>query len=155
MQPDDAMKLSASTKMTTADIRAITAHHKKVRGDVGVGPLQWSDDLARYAQQWADELAVSHCSMAHRKQHTFGENLFQGTLGHYTAIDAAKAWETERKDYAGGILTEANWRPAGHYTQMVWRDTNALGCGQSTCSQYLIVVCNYAPPGNYIGRRPY
>lgn len=141
--------------MTAADIRAITAYHNKVRADVGVGPLQWSEELARYAQQWADHLAAASCSMAHRTQHRYGENLFQGTAGHYTAVDAAKAWETEKKDYAGGVLTEANWQRAGHYTQMVWRDTTTLGCGQSTCNLTLIVACNYAPPGNYIGRRPY
>jgi len=141
--------------MPAGDMRAITAYHNKVRADVGVGPLQWSEDLARYAQQCADHLAATGCSMAHRTQHRYGENLFQGTAGRYTAVDAAKAWETEKKDYAGGILTEGNWHPAGHYTQMVWRDTTTLGCGQSTCSQTLIVTCNYAPPGNYIGRRPY
>jgi pathogenesis-related protein 1 len=151
----DATQRSSGGKMTAADIRAITAYHNKVRADVGVGPLQWSEELARYAQQWADHLAAASCSMAHRTQHRYGENLFQGTAGHYTAVDAAKAWETEKKDYAGGVLTEANWQRAGHYTQMVWRDTTTLGCGQSTCNQTLIVACNYAPPGNYIGRRPY
>jgi pathogenesis-related protein 1 len=151
----DATQRSSGGKMTAADIRAITTYHNKVRADVGVGPLQWSEELARYAQQWADHLAAANCSMAHRTQHRYGENLFQGTAGPYTAVDAATAWETEKKDYAGGVLTEANWQRAGHYTQMVWRDTTSLGCGQSTCNQTLIVVCNYAPPGNYIGRRPY
>jgi pathogenesis-related protein 1 len=141
--------------MTTDDRRAITAYHNKLRADVGVGPLQWSGDLAGYAQQWASHLAATNCSMAHRTQQKYGENLFQGTAGYYTAVDAAKAWESEKKNYSGGILTEANWQPAGHYTQMVWRDTTTLGCGQSTCGQTLIVVCNYAPPGNYLGRRPY
>jgi pathogenesis-related protein 1 len=155
VQPEHATQRTSGGKMPAGDIRAITAYHNKVRADVGVGPLQWSEDLARYAQQWADHLAATGCNMAHRTQHRYGENLFQGTAGHYTAVDAAKAWETEKKDYAGGVLTEANWQPAGHYTQMVWRDTTTLGCGQSTCNQTLIVACNYAPPGNYIGRRPY
>jgi len=47
---------------------------------------------------------------------------------------AAKSWETEKKDYRGGVLTESNWHPAGHYTQMVWRDTTALGCGEALCA---------------------
>jgi len=141
--------------MISDDIRAITSYHNKVRADVGVGPLQWSGDLAGYAQQWASHLAATTCSMAHRTQQKYGENLFQGTAGYYTAVDAAKTWENEKKNYSGGILTEANWQPAGHYTQMVWRDTTTLGCGQSTCGQTVIVVCNYAPPGNYLGRRPY
>ena len=44
---------------------------------------------------------------------------------------------------------------ADKYTQMVWRDTTALGCGEAICDKTLIVACNYDPPGNYIGRRPY
>ena len=93
--------------------------------------------------------------MAHRTERKYGENLFQGTAGYYTAVDAAKGWESEKKDYRGGVLTESNWHPAGHYTQMVWRDTTALGCGEAICDKTLIVACNYDPPGNYIGRRPY
>ena len=78
-----------------------------------------------------------------------------GTFGAFTAVDAAKAWETEKKDYGGGVLTEANWAPAGHYTQMVWRQTTQLGCGQAICSNTLIVACNYNPAGNVLGRKPY
>ncbi len=36
--------------MSAKDVQAITAHHSKVRADVGVGPLQWSAALAAYAQ---------------------------------------------------------------------------------------------------------
>ena len=53
------------------------------------------------------------------------------------------------------MLTEANWAPAGHYTQMVWRETTRLGCGQAICNGTLIVACNYSPAGNVLGRKPY
>lgn len=148
-------KPASATTMATADIRAITAYHNKVRADVGVGAMQWSASLAAYAQEWAEHLAGTTCKMAHRTERQYGENLFQGTAGHYTAVDAAKSWEAEKKDYRGGVLTQANWHPAGHYTQMVWRETTAVGCGEAVCAGTLIVACNYDPPGNYIGRRPY
>jgi pathogenesis-related protein 1 len=141
--------------MAAGDARSILAYHNKMRADVGVGPLQWSASLASYAQEWADHLADTTCKMAHRSERKYGENLFQGTAGHYTAVDAARAWGTEKKDYAGGALTEANSHPAGHYTQMVWRDTTALGCGEALCGNTLIVACNYDPPGNFLGRKPY
>lgn len=153
-RPAPASTLPA-TGLSPQDIEAITAHHNKVRADVGVAPLKWSTDLAGYAQQWAEQLAISGCRMKHRSPNDYGENLFQGTVGAFTAVDAAKAWETEKKDYPGGVLTEANWAPAGHYTQMVWRQTTHLGCGQAICRNTLIVACNYAPAGNVIGRRPY
>lgn len=157
VRPRRAERSSAlpATGLSPQDIQAITSYHNKVRADVGVAPLTWSDAIAGHAQQWAEQLAISGCRMKHRSPNSYGENLFQGTVGAFTAVDAAKAWETEKKDYAGGALTEANWAPAGHYTQMVWRQTTQLGCGQAICSNTLIVACNYAPAGNVIGRRPY
>lgn len=41
---------------------------------------------------------------------------------------------------------------SGHFTQMVWKGSEQLGCGSvTTSSGALYVVCNYSPPGNYIG----
>ena len=154
-EPKPIAQPGPGSKMSARDVQAITAYHDKARADVGVGPLKWSPVLAAYAQEWADHLAATTCRIAHRTQRKYGENLFQGTAGYYSAVDAAKGWESEKKDYPGGVLRESNWHPAGHYTQMVWRDTTALGCGEAICNKTLIVACNYDPPGNYIGRRPY
>jgi pathogenesis-related protein 1 len=85
-----------ASKMSARDVKAITAYHDKVRAEVGVGPVKWSPALAAYAQEWADHLAATTCRMAHRVQGKYGENLFQGTAGHYTAVDAAKGWESEK-----------------------------------------------------------
>jgi pathogenesis-related protein 1 len=145
----------APTSLSAQDANAVTAQHNKARADVGVEPLRWSPAIAAYAQQWAEHLAVSDCQMSHRSPNKYGENLFQGTFGAYTAVDAAKAWESEKKDYGGGALNEANWARAGHYTQMVWRQTQQLGCGQAICKGTLIVACNYDPPGNFLGQKPY
>jgi pathogenesis-related protein 1 len=146
---------AAGSRMSVQDIGAISAWHNKVRKEVGVGPLKWSPKLATYAQQWSNHLAKTACQMQHRTEHKYGENLFQGTAGHYRAVDAAKAWESEKSLYPGGPLTESSWHPAGHYTQMVWRGTKRFGCGESYCRKTLIVACNYDPPGNVLGRSPY
>ena len=62
--------------------------------------------------------------------------------------------EASSYDYASG-----NIGSAGHYTQVVWRDTQKVGCGASTCNiqgfDGIYWVCNYDPPGNLVGRRPY
>jgi len=141
--------------MNPADQRAIVKYHNKVRADVGVGPLRWDNGLAAYAQQWADHLASTSCQMHHRQPNDFGENLFQGTAGYYTAVDAAKAWESEKRDYRGGVIKEKNEKPVGHYTQMVWRDTKKMGCGVATCDGTVLIACNYDPPGNWVGKKPY
>jgi len=36
----------------------------------------------------------------------------------------------------------------GHYTQIVWRSTTAIGCGTSGS----LLVCQYGPPGNHRGK---
>jgi len=146
---------TASTRMKPADIDTILDHHNKVRADVGVAPLRWDDGLAAYAQQWADRMAANGCRLEHRQPNRYGENIFQGTAGHYTAIDAAKGWESEKKLYSGGAITQENFGRIGHYTQMVWRDTTKLGCGETICRATLLVACNYDPPGNYLRRAPY
>lgn len=58
-------------------------------------------------------------------------------------------WGEERKSYNfdnGGFSSGT-----GHFTQVVWKDTKKVGCGQwSECSGLgVYVVCNYDPPGNY------
>ncbi len=143
------------TQMQPADIGAMLAHHNAVRAEVGVAPLRWDAGLAAHAQQWADHLAANGCRMRHRQPNRYGENLFQGTARHYRAIDAVQSWESEKALYRGGVITETNYRQIGHYTQMVWRGTTRLGCGEAICNATRLVTCNYDPPGNKLGRTPY
>lgn len=133
----------------------ILGYHNEVRSDVDVGPLRWSDGLAKFAGTWAGTLAGDGCAIRHRSNSPYGENLFIGTATHYGVVDAGKAWESEKQYYRGGRLTESNWDDAGHYTQMVWGNTREVGCAKSLCSDNMIVVCNYDPPGNYLGEKPY
>lgn len=155
--PQSSVKVSpeSATRMKQTDQQAILKHHNKVRADVGVGPLRWDNGLAAFAQQWADHLATTSCKMQHRQPNDYGENLYQGTAGHFTAVDASKAWASEKKDYRGGVIKEKNDKPVGHYTQMVWQDTKKMGCGEAVCNGFLMVACNYDPPGNYLGKKPY
>jgi pathogenesis-related protein 1 len=63
-------------------------------------------------------------------------------------------WTNEAADYA--YTTHRCRGPAcGHYTQMVWRGSASVGCGAAMCPFGRYLVCNYAPPGNVVGRRPY
>jgi hypothetical protein len=41
-------------------------------------------------------------------------------------------------------------------TQVVWRESVRLGCGTASCNDGGVIwVCNYDPPGNYLGNMPY
>jgi pathogenesis-related protein 1 len=134
--------------------------HNKVRNDVGTSPLQWSEELAAYAQEWADHLASNNCAFEHRSGSydvkPYGENIFWGSGSMYNSKSASESWYGEIKDYKHGVLTNDNWSIAGHYTQMVWSKTTAVGIGSATCSNgAVIIVANYNPPGNYLGEKAY
>lgn len=143
------------SQIDRGDAHALLAHHNQERAVVDVPPLQWSTELARYAQQWTDHLAQGGCQLQHRSGSSYGENLFMGTAGHYRPVDGSRRWASEKQYYDGGVLRPDNWYPSGHYTQMVWRDTTTMGCGQSECRGNVIVACNYSPPGNVMGQKPY
>jgi hypothetical protein len=109
------------------------------------------------AQNWANHLAKDEgCSLIHSQNNPYGENLFGGPGGPYTALDAAQAWYSEIEKFHYGVLTDANWYPTGHYTQVIWHTTTQVGMGQATCSGGgTVIAAEYNPPGNYIGQKPY
>ncbi len=146
---------AVGSRLTSQEMNAILNEHNRVRANVNVAPLRWSAQLAQVAQKWTDHLASTSCGLTHSQGSGYGENLFMGTSSHYGVRDAVRSWEEEKKDYRGGVLTQSNWYPSGHYTQVVWRNTKSVGCAQAMCRGNTIVSCNYDPPGNYMGQAPY
>jgi pathogenesis-related protein 1 len=149
------------SKASQSDAQAALDFHNKVRKDVGSPPLEWSPELAAYAQEWADNLARNDCKMEHRPtegkwKRIYGENIFWGSGAAYSPEDASKSWYSEIKDYKHEKLNSTNWYAAGHYTQMVWRNTKSVGIAIAQCSGgAVIIVGNYNPPGNYMGEKAY
>jgi pathogenesis-related protein 1 len=152
--------VSSGSRLSQNEADKIVSLHNQIRADVGVGPLRWSEELSAYAQQWADHLASVKGRMEHRPRsgkwrQEYGENLFIGTASHYGTADAVMAWAKEKANYRGEAIQGSRFAKVGHYTQMVWRNTGQIGCGTGVCRGNLIVVCNYDPPGNFLGQRPY
>jgi uncharacterized protein YkwD len=130
--------------------QAILDRHNRHRADHCAPPLQWSEELAAVAQAWADRLKKAGCAFEHSQGSPFGENLsFFAPVGSSSPDDVATGWYSEVSAYnfAKGSF-DFN---TGHFTQVVWRGTRALGCGQSQCNGGELWVCNYDPPGNMMG----
>lgn len=155
--------------LTDAEIADLVALHNRVRKEVGVGPVTWSPELATFAQAWADELARTG-TFKHRPreagpwQQKYGENIayLQGEGADAVVVKGAEMWYAEKKDYTPGTPIPADFSTfkAGHYTQMVWRDSTTLGAGKATIltgdlKGARVLVGNYKPPGNMIGQTPY
>lgn len=139
-------------------LAGITAAHNKIRDPLGLPPLVWSDDLARFAQTWADKLKRKGCRLDHRPRsgpdaQKYGENIYSSTGYAPTAADVVDTWAAEVADY--NYKTNRCKGVCGHYTQIVWRNSQRVGCGMATCGDTEVWVCNYDPPGNFLGQKPY
>lgn len=127
------------------------AAHNMARAQVGVEPLSWHPDLQATAQSYANQLAVV-CNLQH-SMGQFGENLY---MGPGNEIDAVRMWTDEMAFYDHGTNSCQAGKTCGHYTQVVWRDTQSVGCGLAQCTDgYNIVVCHYNPRGNWVGKWPF
>jgi pathogenesis-related protein 1 len=129
--------------------------HNEARAAVGVPPLTWSSAVEQSAKEYAQT-----CPSAHSRSQ-YGENL--EWMGRGSTEEAVRMWVDEKQHYSYSSNTCATGKVCGHYTQVVWRDTTQLGCAKMQCNSLGVFggapgiawVCNYNPPGNYNGRKPY
>ncbi|EEF29977.1 pathogenesis-related protein PR-1 [Ricinus communis] len=129
--------------------------HNAARAALRMPPLIWDTRLANYAQWYANQRRFD-CDLRHSNG-PYGENIFWGSGTGWTPAQAVTAWVSERKWYNYWSNSCYGHQECGHYTQIVWRKTRRIGCAKVTCSDDLgvFMTCNYDPPGNYIGERPY
>jgi uncharacterized protein YkwD len=141
----------------------MTAAHNAARAAVTPAPttplpaMSWDATVAAAAQSWADQ-----CNFSHNTQ-GYGQNLYASAGGGPpTPQSVVSDWVSESANYT--YSTNSCNGTCGHYTQVVWRTSVSLGCGIKACStgspftgfpNWYIVVCNYSPPGNYTGQKPY
>ncbi len=155
--------LSGAGDQTTAGaassaVAEILNAHNKYRAELNIPALVWSEKLAKNAKVWADRLAAEG-RLYHSSGTGQGENLWMGSSGGFSLTNMVNTWGRERKFYKDGIFpnvsTSGNWADVGHYTQIIWRATTAVGCAKSTGGGFDYFVCRYAPPGNVRGERVY
>jgi uncharacterized protein YkwD len=132
--------------------REMLAVHNAVRARVRVLPLAWSDRLAARSQEWAHTL-LARKRFTHRPNSTYGENLFEIAGAAASPTQVVNAWAAEYRNY--DYNSNRCSAVCGHYTQIVWRDTKEVGCAVARGGGREVWVCNYDPPGNWVGRRPY
>jgi len=143
----------APEKQPGKSANPILAAHNKHRAKHCAPPLRWSKKLAKVAERWANKLAKRDCALEHSTDDKYGENLFfGGPPGAFPVTEVVDGWYSEVKDYDYGSPRFA--MGTGHFTQVVWKGTEEVGCATASCSIGDIVVCNYYPPGNVMGQFP-
>ena len=133
--------------------------------------LKWDDELERQAQEWADG-----CPEGHRPQNKNGENMAWATSRTTDLVTAVDMFDSERRfvqksELKNGFVFDTgrnakwckngDWSACGHLTQQLWNSTTRVGCARSSTPCKLggrdatLIVCNYAPAGNFQGRPVY
>jgi hypothetical protein len=176
--PGDASSSDATGDATAsagepAALAGITMYHNQIRAMVdttgvagGALPaLTWDDSLAATAAAWVakctdaehDGLVDHNPDRSTGHPWYVGENIYASS-GTATARDAVNGWADESADYHYDANTCDSGAVCGHYTQVVWRTTENVGCAIGTCPRLAYqstIVCDYGPGGNVNNQRPY
>ncbi|XP_050210805.1 basic form of pathogenesis-related protein 1-like [Mercurialis annua] len=129
--------------------------HNAARIAVGAGlePMTWDNTVAAYAQDYANQ-RINDCALIHSSG-SYGENI-AASSGDFSGTGAVKLWVDEIAFYDYNSNSCATGEQCGHYTQVVWRQSVRLGCAKVMCANGgTFITCNYDPPGNFIGEKPY
>ncbi|KAI9662195.1 MAG: hypothetical protein M1829_006177 [Trizodia sp. TS-e1964] len=124
---------------------AVLTTHNVYRQQHNASDLAWNATLAAWGNSWA-----SSCVFKHSRGPS-GENL---AAGYSNASASVAAWGDERQvfDFENGGFSEET----GHFTQVVWKASQTIGCARVLCDGQnrvpgWYVICNYFPPGNVEG----
>lgn len=146
---------NAITNPSVNTIRQFLGPQNAARSALRVPPLVWDPKLARYAEWYAGQRRRD-CQLKHSNG-PYGENIFWGSGRGWRPSEAADAWVGERRWYNYWGNKCVGGKECGHYTQVVWSGTRRVGCARVNCfgGKGVFMTCNYDPPGNYIGEKPY
>lgn len=155
--------VQGATDLQTNTEARLLAGHNRERANLGIAPLKWDDALAQDAARWAQHLVqvgyLEHSEDAPGDPDPQGENLWAGTRGYYGPDQMVGLWVAEKKDFKPGIFpnnsTTGDLDDVGHYTQVAWRSSKAVGCAIARGRRDDFLVCRYSEGGNVIGERPF
>ncbi|KAH1136776.1 hypothetical protein AAZX31_10G044800 [Glycine max] len=130
--------------------------HNWIRKQYNLPEYTWDEKLASYARGYLMQ-RYEDCKLVHSNSN-YGENVFWGKKLHWSPSDATYYWYQEKQWYNFQTLSCAPPPKAcGHFTQVVWRDSQRIGCALQHChnpSLGMLIACEYDPAGNYENEDP-
>ena len=124
--------------------------HNKYRAQHQVPSVKWSRSLAKDAEAWAQRLAKENS--LRNGDTDDGENLYaisgKPDLKGHEAVEKWYNGVSNYKFHRPGFQSDA-----GHFTQIVWKNTQEIGVGKAKTSDgKVFVVARYRPAGNVVNR---
>ncbi|MEA3063741.1 MAG: hypothetical protein QOJ27_169, partial [Sphingomonadales bacterium] len=141
--------IGGTGRLTSLDARLLAAHNRE-RSAQGIAPLAWDPALAAEAARWGGELAAAG-AFEHEgdtgEDDPQGENLWAGTRGAYAPEKMVEGWIEEKKFFRPGRFPDnsstGDYADVGHYTQLMWRDSDRVGCALAAGAEEEVLVCRY------------
>ncbi|XP_041712563.1 peptidase inhibitor R3HDML-like isoform X2 [Coregonus clupeaformis] len=141
--------------ISSREMNALLDYHNRVRSQVfpqaaNMEIMVWDGKLAKSADSWA-----SRCIWDHGPSQTMrymGQNLSINSGRYRSVIELVRSWQDEK--YSFSYPNTCSGPVCSHYTQMVWANTNRMGCAINKCSNMnvygsswrtaVFLVCNYS-----------
>ncbi|KAM7543066.1 hypothetical protein Aperf_G00000005156 [Anoplocephala perfoliata] len=160
------LAVSLSNALTEDERESVLRTHNEKRSQVSptaanMLQMEYDTDLEDLASKW-----VQRCVWEHPDRTAYPEYAGVGqNIAYYSLLNLEvmmNGWFNENQDYNYG--TNQCSAVCGHYTQMVWANSNRLGCAYTLCDTLTnapnpgplyFFACQYKSPGNYVGEKPY
>ena len=154
---------TVDAQLKSNEKQEILAAQNRYRAEVNVTALNWSENLSHQAQECADYNAANFLPQGRQKhcpKSGFGQNIALATLSlHRTLSQMVDQWGDEKRNFINGeypsVSATGSPGDVSHYTQIIWQETEDVGCGKANSSGYEILVCDYSPRGNINGTAVY
>ncbi|XP_073442522.1 cysteine-rich venom protein-like [Dendrobates tinctorius] len=144
-----------STELPAIQKEIVDVHNKyrrqAVPGARNMLKMVWNPEATKTAGNWARQCKVGHSPQNSRVITNFkcGENVFLSNFK--VPWDAViDSWYSEIEDYKYGFGALSDLE-VGHFTQIMWATSYAMGCDVSECSSgpnKYVYVCHLCPAGN-------
>ncbi|KAI9785503.1 MAG: hypothetical protein M1839_009244 [Geoglossum umbratile] len=142
--------------------RAVNSHNVH-RANHSAGAVSWDTELASIAAQIAASCKFEHDTSTGGGG--FGQNIAAGTPPENVAKVVSDQWYNSEvalfTQYGIASPDMGDFHAWGHFSQVVWKDTDRIGCATQQCSGGVsgvpsnvppyFTVCNYRNTGNVIG----
>ena len=127
--------------------------HNEYRRIHGYPELIWDSFLRDNSLKWAQYITkLDQLQHTPKKQGklSLGENLAMNSSPRNAGANGVEMWYMEICLYKKAGFSMGT----GHYTQVIWKNTQYVGCAVVQGPGGVFTVAQYYPPGNYMGQFP-